>query len=313
MRSRDQGNGKRKEKPNHRSFPSATVSLPPPIQESRSAIPGSLYIVATPIGNLEDITLRALRILKEVDLIAAEDTRHSRKLLTHYGISKQLTSYYDHNQALKGDYLIERLQEGLSVALVSDAGTPGISDPGYQLVRDAIAAGITVIPLPGPCAAITALSAAGLPTDSFTFLGFLPNRQGKRRERLAELSIERRVLIFYEASNRLLTTLADMLEYLGNRQIVVARELTKLYEEFIHGKISTVIELLAEKQVRGEVVLMVAPADEPARKSLSVDALIRHYLAQPGMSVKDVVAQVFRETGVSKRMVYAKAIALQGK
>ena len=176
---------------------------------------GTLYILATPIGNLEDITIRAVRILGEVDLIAAEDTRHTRKLLSHFGISKPLTSYFDHNKTLKGSVILEKLKNGISVALVTDAGTPCISDPGYQLVRDAVAAGVLVIPIPGACAAVAALSVSGLPTDSFVFEGFLPNRGGKRREKLARLKDEKRLLVFYEAPTRLVATLADIIDIFG--------------------------------------------------------------------------------------------------
>ena len=222
---------------------------------------GTLYIVATPIGNLEDMTFRAVRVLKEVDLIAAEDTRHSRKLLTHFGIAKPLTSYFDHNKTLKGEYLLDRLREGAAVALISDAGTPCISDPGYQLVRDAVAAGIPVVPIPGVSATVTALSASGLPTDAFTFAGFLPNRQGKRRERLADYRDEGRVVVFYEAPHRLLAALADLREVCGDRQVVVARELTKIYEEFVRGSVTEVMARFADREVKGEVVLLVAPSD----------------------------------------------------
>ena len=178
---------------------------------------GTLFIVATPIGNLEDITYRAVRTLKEVDLIAAEDTRHSRKLLTHFGISKPLTSYYDHNQQLKGQQILTALAAGKNVALISDAGTPGISDPGFQLLREAVAQGVTVVPIPGASAVITALAAGGLPTDSFTFIGFLPNKQGKRRERIVTLQHEQRVLVFYEAPQRLAVTLTDLADLPLNR------------------------------------------------------------------------------------------------
>ncbi len=274
---------------------------------------GTLYIVATPIGNLEDMTFRAVRILREVDLVAAEDTRHSRKLLTHFGISRPLPSYYDHNQNFKGNYLLERLQLGESVALVSDAGTPCISDPGYQLVRDAVAAGITVVPIPGPSAAIAALSAAGLPTDSFVFAGFLPNRSGKRRERLAVLSGERRVLVLYESPNRLLATLTDMLELFGLREVVVARELTKIHEEFVRGLIPDVLAKLQGRQIKGEVVLLVAPADAPDVPPVTaLPDLLRRSLAD-GHSLKDAVRRVVLETGLSRSAVYDEALRLKGE
>ena len=274
---------------------------------------GTLYIVATPIGNLEDITLRALRILKEADLVAAEDTRHSRKLLTHFGISRPLTSYFDHNKDLKGDYILERLLQGLSVALVTDAGTPCVSDPGYQLVRDAIAAGLNVVPIPGACAAITALCASGLATDNFTFAGFLPNRQGKRRERLQSLSGERALLIFYESPKRVLATLRDMLEILGDREVVLARELTKLYEEFLRGKLSELIAQLEERDIRGEVAILVTPAGEPPLPDTpQMEELLSRYLASGELSLKDAVKRVTKETGLAKSAVYAEALRQKG-
>ena len=274
---------------------------------------GTLYIVATPIGNLEDITLRALRILKEVDLIAAEDTRHSRKLLTHFGISKPLTSYFDHNKELKGDRILDRLREGQSVALITDAGTPCISDPGYQLVRDAVAGGISVVPIPGACAAITALSASGLPTDHFSFAGFLPNKQGKRRERLQSLAADKGVLIFYESPKRLLATLQDMLEVLGDREAVVGRELTKMYEEFLRGRLSVLAGEVQGREIRGEVAILVTPAEEPeVTGAPGMEELLQKYLASGEMSLKDAVKRVTNETGLHKSDVYAEALRIKG-
>jgi 16S rRNA (cytidine1402-2'-O)-methyltransferase len=273
---------------------------------------GTLFIVATPIGNLEDITFRAVRILKEVELIAAEDTRHSRKLLSHFGIARPLTSYFDHNKNFKGSYILEKLREGHSVALITDAGTPCISDPGYQLVRDAGTAGIQVVPIPGPSAVIAALSAAGLPTDRFAYEGFLPNRQGKRREKLMSVKGEERVLVFYEAPTRLAAALSDLLEVMGDREVVIARELTKIYEEFIRGHVTDLIERLKGRQIKGEVVLLVAPApstDEPA-PSLIVD-LLRAYTASGELSLKDAVRRVALETGQSRSAVYAEALRLK--
>jgi len=275
---------------------------------------GTLYIVATPIGNLEDITFRAVRVLKEADLIAAEDTRHTRKLLTHFGISKPLTSYFDHNKHFKGDAILARLRDGANVALVSDAGTPCMADPGYQLVRDATADGIAVVPIPGASAAIAALSAAGLPTDSFTFIGFLPSRKGKRRQQLATLAAEPRVLIFYEAPHRLMATLEDMSCLWGERQIVVARELTKIYEEFVRGDISKVIAGLAERQIKGEVVVLVAPAADPEcedKGGESLDEILRRYLIVEGLSLKDAVKRVSAEAGRSRSEVYDEALRIK--
>ena len=275
---------------------------------------GTLYIVATPIGNLEDITFRAVRILKEVELIAAEDTRHSRKLLTHFGISKPLTSYFDHNKKIKGDFILDKLREGLSVALISDAGTPCISDPGFQLVRDAVAAGIPVVPVPGLSAVLAALSAAGLPTDRFVFEGFLPNRQGKRREKLLSLASEERVLVFYESPNRLQAALADLLDVLGNREVVMARELTKIYEEFIRGPAANVLERLKERRIKGEVVLLVASAQSPVESEAApVADLLREYIAAGEVSLKDAVRRVVQETGRPRGEVYASALKLKGR
>jgi 16S rRNA (cytidine1402-2'-O)-methyltransferase len=274
---------------------------------------GTLYIVATPIGNLEDMTLRAVRILREVDLIAAEDTRHTRKLLTHFGISKPLTSYFDHNKTLKGAVILEKLKDGISVALVSDAGTPCISDPGYQLVRDAVAAGVTVVPIPGACAAVAALSVSGLPTDSFIFEGFLPNRGGKRREKLTLLKEEKRLLIFYEAPTRLMATLTDINDILGDRDVVVAREITKMFEELLRGRVSTILDTLQGRQLKGEIVLLVAPSAETLTVCAdSVAELLQRYLLSEGMTVKDAVRKVAQETGVPKGQVYDQALQLKG-
>ena len=285
-----------------------------PVPDPRSPIPGVLYIVATPIGNLEDITFRAVRILKEVDLVAAEDTRHSRKLLTHLGISKPLTSYFDHNQNFKGNYLLDRLREGISVALISDAGTPCISDPGYQLVRDAIKVGIPVVPIPGASAVLAALSAGGLPTDTFTFVGFLPPRAGTRRKRLATLKDETGVLVLYESPKRLLATLADIRDIYGDREVVVARELTKIHEEFIRGEASTVLEGLRERQIKGEVVLLIGAQAEREEAELpdAVDPL-RQYLRVDGLSLKDAVKRVVKETGRPRGEVYAAALRIKAE
>jgi len=274
---------------------------------------GTLYIVATPIGNLEDMTVRAVRILREVDLIAAEDTRHTRKLLTHFGISKPLTSYFDHNKTVKGTLILDKLKDGISVALVSDAGTPCISDPGYQLVRDAVAAGVPVVPIPGACAAVAALSVSGLPTDSFVFEGFLPNRGGKRREKLTVLKEERRLLIFYEAPSRLMATLTDIADIFGDRDVVVAREITKIYEELLRGRVSTILAALQGRQLKGEIVLLVGPSGEtPTVRDETVTDLLQRYLFSEGITVKDAVRKVAQETGVPKGKVYDQALRLKG-
>jgi 16S rRNA (cytidine1402-2'-O)-methyltransferase len=274
---------------------------------------GTLYIVATPIGNLEDITYRAVRILGGVALIAAEDTRHSRKLLTHYGISRPLTSYFDHNKSVKGSVILGRLKDGDDVALISDAGTPCVSDPGYQLVRDALAEGIPVVPIPGPCAAITALSAAGLPTDRFVFEGFLPARQGKRREKLLSVIGEERVMIFYETSNRLAATLLDIRDLMGERGIVIARELTKIHEEFMKGSAAELLITLEGLRIRGEVVLLVAPGDSVEKgEDIPVADLLRRYTGEGGLSLKDAVRRVATELSLPRGEVYAEALRLKG-
>ena len=222
---------------------------------------GTLYIVATPIGNLEDITLRALRVLREADLIACEDTRQTRKLLDHFGISKPLVSYHEHNELARAAELVERLEAGANIALVSDAGTPLISDPGYRLVAAAIAAGIPVVPIPGPSAALSALAGSGLATDAFRFCGFLPPKASQRRKTLEALQEERCTLIFYEAPHRILEALEDVEAVMGSRPVVVARELTKLHEEFLRGTAAEVrAQLAARPSVKGEITLLIGAA-----------------------------------------------------
>ncbi len=219
---------------------------------------GILYIVSTPIGNLEDITLRALRILKEADLIAAEDTRRTLLLLKHFNIHAPLTSYFEGNEMEKKDLILSRLIQGERVALVSDAGTPGISDPGYRLIRLAIEYEIPVVPIPGPSAVITALSVSGLPTDAFLFKGFLPNKSKKRRELLKQLEEGRETLVFYESPHRLNETLKDLFEVLGDREMALTRELTKMYEEVLRGRVSEIQKALEEKRIRGEITLIIS-------------------------------------------------------
>ncbi|MBL0224903.1 MAG: 16S rRNA (cytidine(1402)-2'-O)-methyltransferase [Geobacteraceae bacterium] len=271
----------------------------------------TLYIVATPIGNLEDITYRAVRILGEVDLIAAEDTRHSLKLLNHFNISKPLTSYFDHNQQFKGERILNALRQGKSVALISDAGTPCISDPGYNLVRDAVAEGIPVVPLPGACAAIAALSGSGLPSDNFTFAGFPPARQGKRRAFLADLARLPGTLVLYEAPHRLEETLRDIHETLGDRQVVVARELSKIYEEFIRGAVSGVMPAVAEGKARGEIVILIAPGEVVPEQPEALDTLLQRLLDEEGLSVKDAARKASLITGSSRNEAYSEALKLR--
>jgi len=219
---------------------------------------GALYVVATPIGNLEDITLRALRILKEVDLIAAEDTRHTGLLLKHFGIETPLTSYFQGNELKKKEYILSRLKEGHPVALVSDAGTPGISDPGFRLIQAAIENQIPVVPIPGPSAVIAALSVSGLPTDAFLFKGFLPHKSKKRRDLLSELEGARETLIFYESPHRITETLQDVFDILGDREIVLTRELTKVYEEIRRGRVSEIRNQIGERKLKGEITLLIS-------------------------------------------------------
>lgn len=266
----------------------------------------NLYLVATPIGNLEDITLRAIRILGEVDLIAAEDTRRTRELLARYDLHTPLTSYHRHNRASKGPYLLALLQQGQDIALVSDAGMPGISDPGEDLVRQAVAAGITVVPVPGASAALTALVASGLPAGRFVFEGFLPRSGRERRERLAALAAEERTLILYEAPHRLVTTLADLQAALGSRQVAVGRELTKKFETIWRGMLAEALAYFQANPPRGEITLVVAgagavplPDYDPARAAAEVAAL-----AVAGMERKEAMARVARRYGRSRREIY---------
>lgn len=268
---------------------------------------GTLYLVATPIGNREDITLRALRILREVPLIAAEDTRKTRSLLQYYGITTPLTSYFEHNKLTKLDYLLRRLDEH-DVALVSEAGTPGISDPGYELVRAAIAHGFVVTPIPGPSALIAALAASGLPTDRFCFLGFLPRKSGERRRRLAEVAAERATLVLYEAPHRVIETLRDVLDVLGDREMAAAVELTKLYERIHRGTVSELLAYFQETAPRGEFVLVVSGTGLSAEAELVADdATVESLLASAvarGLRAKEAAVEVARLTGRSRREVY---------
>ena len=272
---------------------------------------GVLYIVATPIGNLEDITLRALRILKEVDLIAAEDTRHTRKLLTHYGVNTPLTSYYDHIETEKAPTLIAQLLAGKSIALVSDAGSPGIADPGYRLVKGAAEAGVTVVPIPGPSSVIALLSMSGLPTDRFVFEGFLPAKTAQRRKALQRLTQEERTIFFFESPHRLLDTLLDIENILGKRLIVIGRELTKLHEEVLRGSVTDVRIQLQSRDIKGEVTLLVSGATEKA-PSLDETLLaedIRALRAQ-GLKLKEIAQIISERRGVSKREIYALGVQL---
>ena len=266
-------------------------------------MPGTLYLVATPIGNLEDITFRAVRVLKEADTIACEDTRQTRKLLDHFGIATRTTSYHEHNEAERAEELAARLEAGENVALVSDAGMPLVSDPGYRLVNAAVGRGIRVEPVPGPSALIAALAASGLPTDAFCFGGFLPAKSGQRRAVLEQFRGATATVVFYEAPHRLLETLEAIDSILGTRPVVVARELTKVHEEFLRGAARDIREKLAARgPVKGECTLLIGKGEPPADESPvweSVDALMR-----AGMSRMDAMKAVARRRGVPKREVY---------
>jgi 16S rRNA (cytidine1402-2'-O)-methyltransferase len=275
-------------------------------------MPGNLYIVATPIGNLEDITLRAIRILKDTDVIAAEDTRHTQTLLRHFAINTPLTSYHEHNERAKTVQLVARLERGESIALVSDAGTPGISDPGYRLVVEATRVGIRVVPIPGPSALIAALSASGLPTDGFNFRGFLPARKRERRSKLQELRVDRYSIVVYETPHRLKESLDDIREILGERRIVLAREVTKIHEEFLRGRISEVIAEIAHREIRGEVTLIIEgcsglhpPSEEALREEIVK-------LLADGLRVKEVAEVLGEKYGYSKRQIYGLAMEQGG-
>ncbi len=277
-----------------------------PIDVSRLA-PG-LHIVATPIGNLGDITLRALAALAGADLIACEDTRVTRKLLDRYGIATPLTPYHDHNAAAARPKLLRRLAEGAAIALVSDAGTPLVSDPGFKLVRAAQEAGYVVTALPGASAPLAALTVAGLPTDQFFFAGFLPPKQAARRARIAELARIPATLVLFETGPRIAATLADLAARLGSREAALCRELTKMHEEIRRGDLATLAQSCAANEVRGEIVLVIAPPQEPRPSVDDTDLLLRQALAR--VSLKDAVGEVADATGLSRRELYQRALAL---
>ena len=270
---------------------------------------GNLYLVATPIGNLEDITLRALKILKEVDLIAAEDTRNTLKLLNHFGISKPLISYHRHNEEIKCDNLITKLQDGENIAIVSDAGTPGISDPGEIIVKKAIENKIKIIPIPGACAAINALICSGLDTRQFTFLGFLPLNKKLRKEKLEEIKNKKDTVILYEAPHKLKNTLQDLKNILDNRQVVLARELTKIHEEFIYGTIDEIIE--KADNLKGEMIILIEgismtfSSAENELNSLSFDEHFEYY-KNLGFDKKEIIKKIAKDRGLNKNEVYMK-------
>lgn len=275
---------------------------------------GKLYICPTPIGNLEDITYRTLRILNEVDLIAAEDTRHSLQLLNHFDISKPLTSYHEHNKDSKGGYLITKLLEGENIALISDAGMPGISDPGQDIIAEAIENNIEIEVLPGATAFVTALVGSGMDTHKFVFEGFLDRDKKLRRKRLEEIKNEKRTIIFYESPHRLKETLKDMLKYLGNRKIAVNRELTKKYQEIIREDIETVIEIFNNREVKGEFVLIVEGFSGEVEEIGKYDELNeREYVIQlmeEGINKKDAIKIVCKDRKLRKDIVYKQVLDL---
>ncbi len=270
---------------------------------------GILYVVATPIGNLEDITLRAIKILKDVDLIAAEDTRHTLKLLNHLEISKPLISYHRHNEDVKSDILIEKLEQGQNIALVSDAGTPGICDPGEEVIKKCIDIGIKVIPIPGACAMINSLICSGIDTKEFTFLGFLPLNKKLRKNKLEEIKNSNKTIIIYEAPHKLETTLKDLKEILGERKIVLAREVTKIHEEFIREDIDSLIE--KAKNIKGEIVLIIeANHNIKKENNLNELSLQEHYkyYENQGFDKKEIIKKIAKDRNVSKNEIYKNFI-----
>ncbi len=272
---------------------------------------GCLYLVATPIGNLEDITLRALRVLKEADLIACEDTRQTQKLLQHYGIHKELVSYHEHNELTRAPELVIQLEQGAEVALVSDAGTPVVSDPGHRLVAQCLRHHIPVIPIPGPSAFLAAMAASGLPTEEFLFVGFLPSRAGARRKKLEALKPEPRAVVLYEAPHRLADTLSDAAEILGARPGVVAREVTKIHEEFLRGSLAELRDAARKRAPRGEITLVIGPATDAAQPGLSRVSLrqrVEQLEAETGMDRKAALKQAARERGLGKREAYKQLL-----
>lgn len=270
---------------------------------------GILYIVATPIGNLEDITLRAIRILKEVDLIAAEDTRHTLKLLNHLEISKPMISYHRHNEEVKTDVLIEKLLEGQDIALVSDAGTPGICDPGEEIIKQCIEKDIKIIPIPGACAMVNALIASGISTKEFNFLGFLPLNKKTRKEKLEEIKNSTKTIILYEAPHKLKNTLSDLSSIVENRKMVLARELTKIHEEYIRGTIQEIID--KAEGLKGELVLIIEENEKINKKDgfekLSLEEHYKLYENQ-GFEKKEIIKKIAKDRGLSKNEVYQNFI-----
>jgi 16S rRNA (cytidine1402-2'-O)-methyltransferase len=284
---------------------------------AEDAAKGCLYVVSTPIGNLEDISLRALRVLKEADMIACEDTRQTMKLLAHFDIPKRLVSYHEHNEITRAAEIVIELEQGAKVALVSDAGTPAISDPGYRLVHLCLRHGIQVVPVPGASALVAALAASGMPIEEFVFAGFLPSRPTERRKALRALAAEPRTLAVYEAPHRLLDALEDALEILGNRPAVVAREVTKIYEEFLRGHLADLVEAVRRKAPRGEITLLIGPPDGHAQHAadlanpINAIPLARHVeeiMKARSIDRKAALKQAARERGLTRREAYKQLL-----
>jgi 16S rRNA (cytidine1402-2'-O)-methyltransferase len=296
-------------------------SQAPNNNDNHAARPGTLYLVATPIGNLEDITLRALRILKEVDLIACEDTRQSKKLLARYDIHKPLESYHEHNEAARATELLGRLKSGAKIALVSDAGTPLVSDPGNRLVSLCAENKIAVVPIPGPSALTTALVGSGMDVSQFVFVGFLPARSGERRKELQALAADPRTLVFYEAPHRLALMLEDALEILGDREAVIARELTKIHEEFRRGRLSGLANELRSRAPRGEITVIVGAGkalsqsvhDDGIASDVALPDRIKEVMHSQKLDQKAALKQVARERGLNKREAYKQLVAARDK
>jgi 16S rRNA (cytidine1402-2'-O)-methyltransferase len=267
--------------------------------------PGTLYVVATPIGNLEDISYRAVRVLQEANLIACEDTRHTAKLLNHYGIDKPTVSYHEHNEAVRAEELVAKLEGGLNIAQVSDAGMPGISDPGYRVIHLAIERGVQVVPIPGPSALVAALAGSGLPTDSFQFLGFLPAKSGQRRTLLETLRAVQHTTVVYEAPHRIVETMKDIVEFLGGeRPVVVARELTKVHEEFIRGTAAQVLGRVQEHEPKGEMTLLIGKGAEQQGEAKDIGRRLAEIMQEQKLDENAALKVVAKEQGISKSEAY---------
>jgi 16S rRNA (cytidine1402-2'-O)-methyltransferase len=276
---------------------------------------GELYVVATPIGNLEDCTYRAIRVLREADLIACEDTRQTQKLLDHYGIKKPAISYHEHNEQQRAHELLEKLQSGLTIAQVSDAGMPGISDPGYRLVQLAIEHGFRVVPVPGASAVIAALAASGLPTDTFEFRGFLPAKSGQRRTTLESLRGTEHTIVFYEAPHRIKETIEDIVEVLGAAvPVVIARELTKIHEEFIRGSAGEILKSLQERDLKGEITLLIGKAEaQPESLAGNLESRLKAIMQEQQLDEKAALKLLAKEQGRSKSELYRELQRVQGR